>query len=250
MSRLSTPGTDSCRKTARSRGACAAAGITFVGPTAELLDKLGDKTAAKRLARDAGVPTVPGVETAGDNPAEAFRAAEAVGFPLMVKAAFGGGGRGMRVVRSAEELKEKFEEAQKEAQLAFGNGAVFMERFVSKARHIEVQILGDSHGSIVHLWERDCSVQRRHQKVVEMAPAANLSRKLRSELCESGGFHRQIRRLCQCRNGGVSGGRRNRGMVLHRGQPAYPGRTHRDGNGHGGRPRSRANSRCAGLQAA
>ena len=165
--------------------ACAAAGITFVGPTAELLDKLGDKTAAKRLARDAGVPTVPGVETAGDNPAEAFRAAEAVGFPLMVKAAFGGGGRGMRVVRSAEELKEKFEEAQKEAQLAFGNGAVFMERFVSKARHIEVQILGDSHGSIVHLWERDCSVQRRHQKVVEMAPAANLSRKLRSELCEA-----------------------------------------------------------------
>ncbi len=165
--------------------ACAAANITFVGPTAELLDKLGDKTAAKRLAQDAGVPIVPGVETAVDNSTEALGAAEAVGFPLMIKAAFGGGGRGMRVVRSAEELKEKFEEAQKEAHLAFGNGAVFMERFVVKARHIEVQILGDSHGSIVHLWERDCSVQRRHQKVVEMAPAANLSRKLRSELCEA-----------------------------------------------------------------
>ncbi len=165
--------------------ACAAAGITFVGPSAELLDKFGDKTAAKRLARDAGVSTVPGVETAIDNPAAALREAKAIGFPLMIKASFGGGGRGMRVIHSAEELQGKFEEAQKEAQLAFGNGAVFMERFVLKARHIEVQILGDSHGSIVHLWERDCSVQRRHQKVVEAAPAENLSRKLRSELCEA-----------------------------------------------------------------
>ena len=165
--------------------ACAAAGITFIGPTPELLDKLGDKTAAKRLAQEAGVPVVPGVEADADNPDEALKAAETVGFPLMIKAAFGGGGRGMRVVRSAEEFKAKFEEAQKEAQLAFGNGAVFIERFVARARHIEVQILGDSHGSIVHLWERDCSVQRRNQKVVETAPAENLPPKLRNKLCSA-----------------------------------------------------------------
>ena len=165
--------------------ACAAAGITFIGPRPELLDQLGDKTAAKRLAQDAGVPIVPGIETAIEDSAEAIKAAQHVGYPLMIKAAFGGGGRGMRVVHSARELKGKLEEAQREARLAFGNGAVFIERFIAKARHIEVQIIGDSHGSIVHLYERDCSVQRRHQKVVEVAPAGNISSKLRSELCEA-----------------------------------------------------------------
>ena len=165
--------------------ACAAAGITFVGPPPELLDALGDKTEAKKLAAKAEVPTVPGTPDAVADPVEALAAAREIGFPLIIKAAFGGGGRGMRVVEREEDLAARIEEAQKEAKLAFGNGAVFIERFVKRARHIEVQILADSHGDVLHLWERDCSVQRRHQKVVEVAPASNLSPKTRQGLCDA-----------------------------------------------------------------
>jgi len=165
--------------------ACKKAGITFVGPPAELLDLLGDKLAARKLAQKAGVAVVPGLESPVADPAEAQRAAKEIGFPVIVKAAFGGGGRGMRIVRSEAELAGKIEEAQKEAQLAFGDGSVFLERYVPRARHIEVQILADAHGNVMHLYERDCSVQRRHQKVVEVAPAANISERLRSELCDA-----------------------------------------------------------------
>ena len=163
--------------------ACAAAGIVFVGPTAELLDRLGDKTSARELARSAGVPVVPGADLASTDPADALRAADRIGYPLIVKASFGGGGRGMRVVRERGELLERLEEARTEAQRAFGDGSVFLERYIARARHIEVQILADAHGSIVHLWERDCSVQRRHQKVVELAPAANLDSEVRDAIC-------------------------------------------------------------------
>ena len=163
--------------------ACAEAGITFIGPPPELLEALGDKTAARRLATEAGVPTVPGTGIAPDDPAEVLRSAESVGFPLMVKASFGGGGRGMRVVNSPDQLLGRLEEARGEAQRTFGDGSVFLERYIARARHIEVQILADSHGSVVHLWERDCSVQRRHQKVVELAPAPNLPDELRDEIC-------------------------------------------------------------------
>ena len=165
--------------------ACAAAGLTFVGPTAELLDSLGDKTSARRLAQSAGVPIVPGRDLSTADPEAVRRTAEEVGFPLIVKASFGGGGRGMRVVQDRNELLERVEEARTEAQRAFGDGSIFLERYIARARHIEVQILADSHGSIVHLWERDCSVQRRHQKVVELAPAANLSDQVRSEICDA-----------------------------------------------------------------
>ena len=164
---------------------CAEAGIAFVGPSADLLETLGDKTSARGLAQRAGVPIVPGTDLASEDPDEARRAAAAVGYPLIVKAAFGGGGRGMRVVRQPEDLPGRLEEARQEAQRAFGDGSVFLERYVERARHIEVQILADAHGSIVHLWERDCSVQRRHQKVVEVAPAANLSDELRGAICEA-----------------------------------------------------------------
>jgi pyruvate carboxylase len=157
--------------------ACEQAGITFVGPSAELLELLGDKTAARKLAQRAGVPTVPG----SDNPQDA----EKVGFPLIVKASFGGGGRGMRVVESQDQFAGKLEEATREAAAAFGNGAVFLERYIRRAKHVEVQILGDRHGNIVHLYERDCSVQRRHQKVVEVAPAVNLPKKVRDGLAEA-----------------------------------------------------------------
>ena len=165
--------------------ACADAGIAFVGPTAELLDMLGDKTSARQLASRADVPVVPGTDVVTGDPGRVRRAARSIGFPLIVKASFGGGGRGMRVVRSEEELLERVDEASSEAQRSFGDGSVFLERYIGRARHIEVQILADAHGSIVHLWERDCSVQRRHQKVVELAPAANLPGDLRDSICDA-----------------------------------------------------------------
>ena len=165
--------------------ACEAAGITFVGPSADLLEVLGDKTAARRLAARAGVPIVPGVEQAVTDSAAAVQAAKAIGFPLIIKAAFGGGGRGMRLVESASDLESKFEEAHREAAAAFGNGAVFLERFIRKPKHIEVQILGDRKGVVLHLHERDCSVQRRHQKVVEVAPAVGLDPSIRRDICDA-----------------------------------------------------------------
>ncbi len=165
--------------------ACAAAGITFIGPSAELLEQLGDKTAARRLAREAQVPTLAGTDRPVRTVEQARRAAETAGYPLILKAAFGGGGRGMRIVHRSEDLEPRFHEASQEAHAAFGNGALFIERYIRHAKHIEVQILGDTHGHLVHLWERDCSVQRRHQKIVEIAPAFSLDPSLRRELCEA-----------------------------------------------------------------
>jgi len=159
--------------------ACEAAGITFVGPSAALLELLGDKTAARDLAIRAGVPVVPGSSSSDPG------TAREIGFPLIVKAAFGGGGRGMRVVDRPEDFAGKLEEAKKEAAAAFGNDAVFLEKYIRRARHIEVQLLGDQHGSLMHLFERDCSVQRRHQKVVEVAPALAISAALRQSLCDA-----------------------------------------------------------------
>jgi pyruvate carboxylase len=170
--------------------ACAENGITFVGPTADLLEAFGDKTAAKRIAKKANVPTVPGTEHGLSDPAAVKKAAKEIGFPLIIKASFGGGGRGMRVVKTADELAGKLEEAQREAGAAFGRGEVFIERYIGRAKHIEVQILGDTHGNLVHLWERDCSIQRRHQKVVEIAPSVNLPLELRKDICEA------AKRLC------------------------------------------------------
>ena len=165
--------------------ACEQAGITFVGPDASILETLGDKTAARRLAQTSGVPVLPGTEHPAATLEQAERASQRIGFPLILKAAFGGGGRGMRVVASQAELADRYREASAEAQAAFGNGAVFLERYIAHARHVEVQILADRHGHLVHLWERDCSVQRRHQKVVEVAPAIGLDPKIRTALCEA-----------------------------------------------------------------
>ena len=163
--------------------ACAEAGITFVGPTPELLERLGDKTEARRIAAQADVPIVPGAALPAADPGAAQAAAEAIGYPLIVKASFGGGGRGMRVVHDPGELAERIDEARNEALRTFGDGSVFLERYIARARHIEVQILADEHGNAVHLWERDCSVQRRHQKVIEVAPAAQLDDGLRDAIC-------------------------------------------------------------------
>ena len=165
--------------------ACERAGITFVGPSAELLELLGDKRAARKLAESAGVPVVPGSERPIAGVDAARKMAAEIGFPLIIKAAFGGGGRGMRVVEKPGDFAERLEEAQLEAGAAFGNNAVFLEKYVRRARHIEVQILGDRHGNILHLYERDCSVQRRHQKVVEVAPAQGLADEIRRSLADA-----------------------------------------------------------------
>src|ERR1019366_7857478 len=149
------------------------------------LDLLGDKTAARRLAQKAGLPVIPGTDEPVTQKDDAHGIAEKIGYPLMVKAAFGGGGRGMRVSQSAETLQASLEEARAEAGASFGNDAVFLERYIRRARHIEIQILADRHGNVLHLYERDCSVQRRNQKVVEVAPAVNLDPKIRAALANA-----------------------------------------------------------------
>ncbi|MDB4457573.1 pyruvate carboxylase, partial [Akkermansiaceae bacterium] len=165
--------------------ACEREGITFIGPSADLLGSMGDKTAARAQAIAAKVPVLPGTDDAISDPDQALTVAHEVGFPLIIKAAFGGGGRGMRIVEKPSELQARLAEAQEEAQNAFGNPAVFLERYIKRAKHIEVQILGDQHGNVVHLHERDCSVQRRYQKVVEIAPSIDLEGTLRQDLCQS-----------------------------------------------------------------
>jgi pyruvate carboxylase len=179
------PGYGFLSENAQFARACGEAGITFIGPRPELLEMMGDKTAARALAIKLGVPVLPGTEEPVTERAAALRVAKKIGFPLIIKAAFGGGGRGMRVVRKESDLAPLLDEARNEAGRAFGNPAVFLEKYIPRAKHIEVQILGDSHGGVLHLHERDCSVQRRHQKVVEVAPSINLPDDIRTELCDA-----------------------------------------------------------------
>jgi pyruvate carboxylase len=165
--------------------ACEREGVIFVGPKVDALEKLGDKTFARNIAEQVGVPVLAGTKEAIKSLAEGQAAAEKQGYPVILKAAKGGGGRGMRVVTSPNDFAAAFESATRESLSAFGSPDIFIEKFISKARHIEVQILGDKYGNLVHLYERDCSVQRRHQKVVEIAPAPNLDRSVRDALCEA-----------------------------------------------------------------
>ncbi len=165
--------------------ACAEAGIKFVGPSVACLESLGDKTAARNIAISVGVPVLGGTEQSIESLDEARSKATEIGFPVMIKAAKGGGGRGMRAVMKVADFDQAFESARNEANTAFGCADVFIEKFINRAKHIEVQLLGDEHGNLVHLFERDCSVQRRHQKVVEIAPAPNLSQKLRDGILEA-----------------------------------------------------------------
>ena len=166
--------------------ACDTAGITFIGPRAETMRALGDKASARRVAMAAGVPVIPATEVLGDDMALVKRQAAEVGYPLMLKASWGGGGRGMRPINNEAELEAKVREGRREAEAAFGNGEGYLEKMIIRARHVEVQILGDKHGNIYHLWERDCTVQRRNQKVVERAPAPYLTPEQRAEVCEMG----------------------------------------------------------------
>jgi len=166
--------------------ACDAAGITFIGPKAETMRALGDKASARRVAMEAGVPVIPATEVLPDDMDEVARMADEVGYPFMLKASWGGGGRGMRPVMGPDELEDKVLEGRREAENAFGNGEGYLEKMILRARHVEVQILGDQFGGMYHLWERDCSVQRRNQKVVERAPAPYLTEEQRQELCDLG----------------------------------------------------------------
>ncbi|MHC5655388.1 pyruvate carboxylase [Stappia sp. ICDLI1TA098] len=166
--------------------ACAEAGLIFIGPSPDTMRRLGNKVAARNLAIEAGVPVMPATDPLPDDMGEVSRLAGEIGYPLMLKASWGGGGRGMRVIRDEETLLRDVDAAKREARAAFGKDEIYLEKLVERARHVEVQILGDSHGNLVHLFERDCSIQRRHQKVVERAPAPYLSPEQRAEICEYG----------------------------------------------------------------
>ncbi|MDD6255362.1 MAG: pyruvate carboxylase [Eubacteriales bacterium] len=162
---------------------CEANGIEFIGPTGDMMDKLGDKIQSKILANSVGVQTIPGVKEAIKSNEDAVKFAEYCGYPVMIKAAAGGGGRGMRVVRDPKDLIPEFNSAQSESLKAFGSDEIFIEKYVEDPKHIEVQVLGDKYGNLVHMYERDCSIQRRHQKVIEFTPAQTISEKLRQEIC-------------------------------------------------------------------
>src|SRR4029077_488111 len=163
---------------------CAKAGIAFIGPPAEAIRAMGSKAAAKVLMEAHGVPVVPGYHGDAQDPASLAAEAERIGYPVLIKASSGGGGRGMRIVTRADEVARALVRAKREAAGAFGDDRVLIERYLERPRHIEVQVLGDTHGSIVHLWERDCSIQRRHQKIVEEAPAPGLDKVRRKKLGE------------------------------------------------------------------
>src|SRR5438874_8339393 len=177
------PGYGFLAENANFARACEKAGIVFVGPRPELLDLMGDKVAARALATKVKIPVLPGTKDPVEDRAEAVKIAQQIGFPLIIKAAFGGGGRGMRVVHKSSELANLLDEARNEAARSFGNAAVFLEKYIPRAKHIEVQVLGDKHHQVLHLHERDCSVQRRHQKVVEIAPSLGLDDAVRKDLC-------------------------------------------------------------------
>jgi acetyl-CoA carboxylase biotin carboxylase subunit len=164
---------------------CRSCNIDFIGPTPEAMEKLGDKNQARQMAKLANVPVVPGSDGLIENEEDAIKVARLIGYPVLIKATAGGGGKGMRVAANELALKAAIEQAQNEAKAAFGNGGVYLERFIDKPRHVEVQIIADHFGNVCHLHERDCSVQRRHQKLIEESPSPRLPEQARRELCEA-----------------------------------------------------------------
>jgi len=164
---------------------CAESNLVFIGPTSEQIRQMGDKSEARRLMAEAGVPVVPGTEGAIEDERKARRTAEEIGFPVLVKAAAGGGGKGMRIARDADEFARAFPQARREAEAAFGDSRVYIEKFLERPRHIEIQVLGDKQGSVIHLGERDCSCQRRHQKLLEEAPSPAITEELRARMGEA-----------------------------------------------------------------
>ena len=178
------PGYGFLAENASFAAACRDAGLAFVGPSPETMENIGDKSAARRLAKEANVPVVPGTE-GNATPDEAMEKAGEIGYPVMVKAAAGGGGMGIRVVESEGELEEAVKKAGQEAEAAFGEGSVYLEKFLSEPRHVEVQVMGDGEGNVVHFYERECSMQRRRQKVIEEAPSPGMSDGTREEISQA-----------------------------------------------------------------
>ncbi len=178
------PGYGFLAENAHFASVCADCGVEFIGPSPDAMQQLGDKIRAKALAREAKVPVFPGSDGAINSPEEAIEEAQKIGYPVIVKATFGGGGRGMRIARNKDELITGVERASREAEAAFGNGSVYLEKFLESARHVEVQVIGDKFGSAVHLFERDCSIQRRHQKLIEESPAPGIDQRRKDEVCK------------------------------------------------------------------
>jgi acetyl-CoA carboxylase biotin carboxylase subunit len=179
------PGYGFLSENAHFNEVCRSCNIDFIGPTPEAMQRLGDKNQARALAREANVPVVPGSAGLITDEREAVRVAHEIGFPVLIKATAGGGGKGMRVASNDLALKSALQQAAAEAQAAFGNAGIYLERYIERPRHVEVQVLADLHGNAVHLWERDCSTQRRHQKLIEESPSAALSPDTRRAMCES-----------------------------------------------------------------
>jgi pyruvate carboxylase subunit A len=179
------PGYGFLSENAKFAHMCQASGITFIGPSPQAIFLMGSKVKAREIAKQAGVPIVPGTEGGVSTTEEALSFARSAGYPVMIKASSGGGGRGLRVVRSDEELRDNMDVASREALAAFGDGGIFIEKYIERPHHIEFQILADKHGNIIHLGERDCSIQRRHQKLIEIAPSLILTAKLRAQMGES-----------------------------------------------------------------
>ena len=179
------PGYGFLAENAHFADVCRSCGYEFIGPTSEAMALVGDKNSARSIAQKTGVPCVPGSDGLVGSEADALKFAKKVGFPVLIKASAGGGGRGMRVAHDAEQLKTALQQAVQEAQAAFGDGAVYLEKFIEGPRHVEVQIIADTYGNVVHLWERDCSMQRRHQKLIEESPGPNMKQSTREAICES-----------------------------------------------------------------
>ena len=179
------PGYGFLAENAEFADTCKASNIAFIGPTGDQIRQMGDKATAKRLAQEAGVPIVPGTPGTVQDLDDALKHVEAIGFPVIIKATAGGGGKGMRVAQEAEQFAQSFSLAQNEALAAFGNGEVYVEKYLARPRHVEIQVMGDLHGNVVHFGERDCSVQRRHQKLIEESPSPVLTPELRARMGEA-----------------------------------------------------------------
>ena len=212
---------------------CEACHIKFIGPDPQVIRLMGDKARARRVMKKAGVPILPGSDGPIDSEEKALKVAKEIGYPVIIKATAGGGGRGMRVVRAPAELSHAVKTAQREAEAAFGVGDVYIEKYVESPRHIEFQVLGDHHGNVVHLGERECSIQRRHQKLIEESPSPALSEKMRRKMGSIVGRRRQGGAVHERRHVRVPDGSR-RPLLLHGGEHAPPGRASgdRDGDRH------------------
>jgi acetyl-CoA carboxylase biotin carboxylase subunit len=179
------PGYGFLAESAHFANVCKECGLTFIGPTPAVIRSMGDKAVARRTMMDAGVPTIPGSKGGVESVEEGLTLAEEIGYPVLLKASAGGGGRGMRIVRAPDEMERHYNSASSESLLAFGNAELYMEKYILEPRHIEFQILGDDHGNVVHLYERECSIQRRHQKLIEESPSTALDETLRDKMAET-----------------------------------------------------------------